>query len=56
MRKRTAPLRLAVAAGMLLALAVPLLAPAQSAAAAESLSVNLAAVTGPATGVGEGFL
>jgi hypothetical protein len=54
MRKMTTPLRLAAAAAMMLA--VPLLAPAQSAAAAESLSVNLAAVTGPATGVGEGFL
>jgi hypothetical protein len=54
MRKMTMPLRLAAAAAMMLA--VPLLAPAQSAAAAESLSVNLAAVTGPATGVGEGFL
>jgi hypothetical protein len=41
---------------MALALAVPLLGPAESAAAAESLSVNLATTTGPATGVGEGFL
>ncbi len=56
MSKRIRALRLATAAGMLLALAVPLLAPAQRAAAAESLSVNLASVTGPATGVGEGFL
>jgi hypothetical protein len=53
MRKITMPLRLAAAAVML---AVPVLGPARSAAAAESLSVNLAAVTGPATGVGEGFL
>jgi Ricin-type beta-trefoil lectin domain-like len=45
-----------VAAGMMLALATPLLAPAQSAAAAVSLSVNLGSVTGTATGVGEGFL
>jgi hypothetical protein len=55
MRKISTLLRL-TAAGMLVALAVPLLARAQSAAAAESLSVNLASVTGPATGVGEGFL
>ena len=41
---------------MLLALAVALLAPAENASAAESLSVNLASTTGPATGVGEGFL
>jgi hypothetical protein len=53
MRKITMPLRLAAAAVML---AVPVLGPVRSAAAAESLSVNLAAVTGPATGVGEGFL
>ena len=41
-----------------LALAVPVLAlpSAPSAQAAESLTVNLASVTGPATGVGEGFL
>ena len=47
--------RLAAAAGLALALAIPL-SPAGNAAAAESLSVNLASVTGPATGVGEGFL
>lgn len=46
--------RLAAAAGMVLALAVPLLAPAGNAVAAESLNVNLASVTGPATGVGSG--
>ena len=56
MRVRTRVGRFAVAAGTVLALAVPALAPAQGAAAAESLSVNLASVTGPATGVGEGFL
>src|SRR5689334_19598608 len=56
MRKKTPWLRLVTASATLLALAVPLLAPAQRAAAAESLSVNLASVTGPATGVGEGFL
>src|SRR5579859_3295603 len=55
MGKRTRPLRLVLAIP-LLALAIPLLAPAGKAAAAESLSVNLASVTGPATGVGEGFL
>jgi ricin-type beta-trefoil lectin protein len=53
---RPRPLRLMTAAATLLALAIPLLSPAQRAAAAESLSVNLASVTGPATGVGEGFL
>ncbi|GAA5180500.1 RICIN domain-containing protein [Rugosimonospora acidiphila] len=46
---------------MALALAAPLLAAAQSSAAAsptdvKSLSVNLASTTGPATGVGEGIL
>jgi len=56
MSKRTRPVGLATAAAMLLALAVPLLGPAESAAAAESLTVNLASTTGPATGVGEGFL
>src|SRR5579872_6970521 len=55
MGKRTRPLRLVLAIP-LLALAIPLLAPAGKAAAAEALSVNLASVTGPATGVGEGFL
>jgi Ricin-type beta-trefoil lectin domain-like len=44
------------AAGTVLALAIPLLASAQTAGAAESLNVNLGAVTGPATGIGEGFL
>jgi hypothetical protein len=39
-----------------LALAIPLLVPAESAVAAESLSVNLASTTGAATAVGEGFL
>ena len=56
MRMRTMAGRLAVAVGTVLALVVPALAPAQGAAAAESLSVNLASVTGTATGVGEGFL
>ena len=54
MRKRTRPLL--AGAGMLLALAAMLLAPAENASAAESLSVNLGSTTGPATGVGEGFL
>src|ERR1022692_4233846 len=42
-------------AGTVLALAIPLLASAQNAVAAESLNVNLGSVTGPATGIGEGF-
>jgi len=44
------------AAGLVLALAIPLLSSAGTAVAAESLNVNLAATTGSATGVGEGFL
>src|SRR5581483_10736705 len=56
MRTRTRHGRLAAAAGLVVALAVPLLARAESASAAQALSVNLASVTGPATGVGEGFL
>lgn len=56
MRARIRSHRLSVAAAVTLTLAATLLAPAQRAAAAESLSVNLASVTGPATGVGEGFL
>ena len=51
----TRPSRLAVAAAVTLALAVPLLRPGE-AHAAESLSVNLASVTGAADSVGEGFL
>ncbi|GLY92601.1 RICIN domain-containing protein [Actinoallomurus iriomotensis] len=46
--------RLAAAAAMALALVIPLSAPAR--AATESMNVNLAATTGPSTGVGEGFL
>ncbi|HVV18041.1 MAG TPA: RICIN domain-containing protein [Pseudonocardiaceae bacterium] len=59
---RTTPRRLAMATTAALALAIPLSgtsmpASAQShPAAAESLSVNLAAPTGPSHGVGEGFL
>ncbi len=56
MSMRTRPLRMAAAAAMVLALAIPLLARAENAVAAESMSVNLASTTGPATGVGEGFL
>jgi len=56
MKVRAIPGKLAMAAGTVLALAVPTLGPVPGAAAAESLSVNLASVTGPATGVGEGFL
>ena len=55
MRTLTRPSRLAVAAAMILALAIPLLRPGE-AHAAESLSVNLASVTGAAKSVGEGFL
>jgi Ricin-type beta-trefoil lectin domain len=57
MKTRTRPRRLvvAVAAAMLAALAIPLLQPG-AAHAAETLSVNLAATTGSATSVGEGFL
>jgi hypothetical protein len=56
MSTRTRQGRLAVRAGLVLALAALVMAPAGHAAAAESLSVNLASVRGPATGVGEGFL
>ncbi|NUR31705.1 MAG: hypothetical protein HOV83_38680 [Catenulispora sp.] len=57
MRVRTTIRRLASATALLLAVAVPSFAPAQGqVAATESLTVNLAAPTGPATGVGEGFL
>src|SRR5580700_450344 len=57
MKTRTRPRRLvvAVAAAMLAALAIPLLQPG-AARAAETLSVNLAATTGSAASVGEGFL
>ena len=53
---RTKQGSLATAAVMVLALLTPLLLPAEGASAAQALSVNLASVTGPATGVGEGFL
>jgi len=56
MRTSTRWGRLTAAAGTVLALAMPLLGPAGNAAAAESLNVNLASVTGSVTGVGEGFL
>src|ERR1035438_10224820 len=55
MKTLTRPSRLAVAAAMILALAIPLLRPGE-AHAAEPLSVNLASVTGAAHSVGEGFL
>src|ERR1700722_6425168 len=48
--------RLVVMAAVVLALATPLLARAQSASAAEALTVNLGSVTGAADSVGEGFL
>ena len=52
---------MALAAGLILAATAPLLGPAVNAADAapsdvKALSVNLASPTGPATGVGEGFL
>ena len=58
MRTRMRPGRLAAWAGLALALALALLAlpGAPRALAAESLSVNLAATTGSAASVGEGFL
>jgi hypothetical protein len=57
MKTRTRPRRrvLVVAAALLAALAVPLLQPTE-AHAAEALTVNLAATTGSAASVGEGFL
>jgi hypothetical protein len=48
--------RLAAVAGLTLAAAVPLLAQGSSEAATASLSVNLAATRGAATGVGSGIL
>jgi hypothetical protein len=48
--------RLAAAAAIVLAAAVPLLGQAGSAAAAETLSVNLASTTGTSTSVGAGVL
>ena len=54
MKNRIRPL--IAAAAVLLALGTTLAGTAENASAAESLSVNLASVTGPATGVGEGFL
>jgi hypothetical protein len=49
--------RIATTVAAVLALAAPLVAiSAAPAAAAESLTVNLASTRGPATGVGEGFL
>ncbi|MGW7694548.1 RICIN domain-containing protein [Streptomyces asiaticus] len=57
MRTRARPGRLALVAGIVLALVLPLPAKATSrAASATSLSVNLASARGPSTGVGEGFL
>ncbi len=56
MRLKSRAGRLAMAATVVLAVAVPLLGPAGNAAAAESLSVNLGSATGAAASVGEGFL
>ncbi|RNG31608.1 RICIN domain-containing protein [Streptomyces botrytidirepellens] len=57
MRTRARPGRLALVAGIVLVLVLPLLSTATSQAASDkSLSVNLASTRGPSTGVGEGFL
>ncbi|WP_405848895.1 RICIN domain-containing protein [Streptomyces sp. NBC_01518] len=57
MRTRARAGRLAMAAGVVLALVLQLLSTAEArAASGESLSVNLASTRGPSTGVGEGFL
>jgi hypothetical protein len=57
MRARVKPVRLALAAGTALALAVPLLAATPGrAAGTESLTVDLSSTRGASTGVGEGFL
>ncbi|MER6122135.1 RICIN domain-containing protein [Streptomyces sp. NPDC001795] len=57
MRARARPGRLALVAGIVLTLVLPLLSTAASqAASGKSLSVNLASIRGPSTGVGEGFL
>jgi hypothetical protein len=56
MKLRARAGRLAMSAAVMAAIAVPLLGPAQGAAAAESLTVNLGSVTRAASGVGEGFL
>jgi hypothetical protein len=55
-RPRVRASRLALSAAILLSAAVPLLGQAESAAAAETLSVNLASTTKAATGVGAGVL
>src|SRR5579862_7466178 len=56
MKLRARAGRLAMSVAVIAAIAVPLLGPAQGAAAAESLTVNLGSVTRAASGVGEGFL
>lgn len=56
MKLRARAGRLAIAVAVLAAIPVPLLGPAQRAAAAESLTVNLGSVTRAASSVGEGFL
>jgi Ricin-type beta-trefoil lectin domain len=53
---RRAAARIALVTGVALAMTVPLLTHDRSEAATVSLSVNLAAPRGPATGVGEGIL
>jgi hypothetical protein len=56
MKLRARAGRLAMAVAVMAAIAVPLLGPAQRAAAAQALTVNLGSVTRTASGVGEGFL
>src|SRR5512142_3368347 len=57
MRTRTKLGSLAAATAVVAALTVPLLAtPQENAATGRDMTVNLASVRGPATGVGEGFL
>jgi len=48
--------RLALSAGVALAMAIPLMVTAQGNAATGSLTVDLGSARGPATGVGSGFL
>ncbi|MHB9856806.1 RICIN domain-containing protein [Streptomyces sp. YIM S03343] len=57
MRTRARPGRLALVSGIVLTLVLPLLSTAAGqAASGKSLSVKLASIRGPSTGVGEGFL
>jgi hypothetical protein len=57
MRTKPGPGRMALAVGAVLAMALPLLAPASGYAAADkSMTVDLSSTRGPSTAVGEGFL